>query len=112
MENSRKATQQLAKSYADRGDPNGWFEEFYAQAEGDIRKVYWADLKPNPLLLDWISDRKNIAGKRAITIGCGLGDDAEALSQQGYQVSAFDISASAIAMCQQRYPYSPGKYLV
>ena len=112
MENSRQATRHLAKSYADRGDPNGWFEEFYAQAEGDIRKVYWADLKPNPLLLDWISERTNIAGKTAITIGCGLGDDAEALSQHGYQVTAFDISASAIAMCQQRYSDSSVKYLV
>lgn len=112
MENSRQATRHIAKSYADRGDPNGWFEEFYAQAEGDIRKVYWADLKPNPLLLDWISERTNIAGKTAITIGCGLGDDAEALSQHGYQVTAFDISASAIAMCQQRYSDSSVKYLV
>ena len=112
MENSRQATRHLAKSYADRGDPNGWFEEFYAQAEGDIRKVYWADLKPNPLLLDWISERTNLAGKQAITIGCGLGDDAEALSQHGYQVTAFDISASAIAMCQQRYSDSSVKYLV
>ena len=112
MENSRQATQNLAKSYADRGDPNGWFEEFYAQAEGDIHQVYWADLKSNPLLLDWISKQSKISGKRAITIGCGLGDDAEALSQHGYQVTAFDISDSAIAMCQQRYPDSAVKYLV
>jgi SAM-dependent methyltransferase len=112
MENSRQATRDIAKSYAERGDPNGWFEEFYAQAEGDIRKVYWADLKPNPLLLDWISERTNLSGKQAITIGCGLGDDAEALAQHGYQVTAFDISASAIAMCQQRYSDSSVKYLV
>ena len=107
MENSKNATRRLAKAYADRGDPNGWFEEFYAQAEGDIHKVYWADLKPNPLLLDWISGQPNLSGKQAITIGCGLGDDAEALAQTGYQVTAFDISPSAIAMCQQRYPDSP-----
>ncbi len=52
MENPKRATQRLAGTYNDRGDPNGWFEEFYAQADGDIRKVYWADLSPNPLLLD------------------------------------------------------------
>ena len=111
MENSKQATQHLAKTYADRGDPNGWFEEFYAQADGDIRKVYWADLSPNPLLLDWIETHAEPAQRTAITIGCGLGDDAEALAQHGYKVTAFDISLSAIAMCQKRYPNSPVKYL-
>ena len=112
MDNSKQATQRLAKAYAGRGDPNGWFEEFYAKAEGDIHKVYWADLKPSPLLLDWISKHTNISGKLAITIGCGLGDDAEALAQYGYQVTAFDISPSAIAMCKERYPDSSVEYLV
>jgi len=112
MENPKRATQRLAETYADRGDPNGWFEEFYAQADGDIRKVYWADLKPNPLLLAWIEQHTVPANARAITIGCGLGDDAEALALHGYQVTAFDISPSAIAMCEQRYPDSAVDYLV
>jgi hypothetical protein len=42
MKNPKNATQRLAETYVDRGDPNGWFEEFYAQADGDIHKVYWA----------------------------------------------------------------------
>jgi hypothetical protein len=112
MENSKLATQRLAKAYADRGNPNGWFEEFYAWAGGDIHKVYWADLEPNPLLLDWIKKNPALADKRAITIGCGLGDDAEALMLNGYRVLAFDISSSAIAMCRQRYPDSTVDYIV
>jgi SAM-dependent methyltransferase len=112
MDNPKHATQRLAEVYADRGDPNGWFEEFYAQAEGDIRKVYWADLKPNPLLIDWVEERAVPANTRAVTIGCGLGDDAEALAWHGYRVTAFDISPSAIAMCKQRYPNSAVEYLV
>lgn len=112
MENSKLATQRLAKAYADRGDPNGWFEEFYAWAGGDVHKVYWADLEPNPMLLDWIKKNPSLASKRAITIGCGLGDDAEALMLHGYRVLAFDISASAIAMCRQRYPDSTVDYIV
>ncbi len=112
MENSKRATQRLAKAFTDRGDPNGWFEEFYARADGDIRKVYWADLKHSPLLLTWIEERAVLADTRAVTIGCGLGDDAEALARHGYQVTAFDISPSAIAMCQQRYPDSTVNYLV
>jgi SAM-dependent methyltransferase len=112
MQDSKQATQQLAERYADRGDPNGWFEEFYAHADGDIHKVYWADLSPNPLLLDWIETHTEPTQKTAITIGCGLGDDAEALAQHGYKVTAFDISPSAIAMCRKRFPNSPVTYLV
>ena len=112
MENSKLATQCLAKAYADRGNPDGWFEEFYARADGDIHKVYWADLKPSPLLLSWIKKYGSSAGKLAITVGCGLGDDAEALASYGYRVIAFDISASAIAMCRQRYPDSTVDYRV
>ena len=69
MGNPKSATQRLAREYADQGDPNGWFEEFYARACGDIGKVYWADLKPNPLLLDWLKERGASDGMRAITIG-------------------------------------------
>ncbi len=112
MDNPKRATQDLAKAYADQGDPNGWFEEFYARADGDIHKVYWADLKPNPLLLGWLEKRNLPPGWRAITIGCGLGDDAEVLARQGFRVTAFDISPSAIDMCRQRYPESAVDYRV
>jgi SAM-dependent methyltransferase len=112
MDTSKIATQRLAGIYADKSDPNGWFEEFYARAEGDIQKIYWADLEPNPMLLDWLEGRKSTAGLKAITIGCGLGDDAEALSRHGYRVTAFDISPSAIEMCRQRYPGSTVDYRV
>ncbi len=112
MEDSKRATQRLAKMYADQGNPDGWFEEFYARADGDIHKVYWADLKPNPLLLEWIEKHGVTAGMRAITIGCGLGDDAEALASHGCRVTAFDISTSAIAMCLQRFPDSTVDYKV
>jgi len=112
MQTSKQTTQILAENYAKRGDPNGWFEEFYTQAEGDIHSVYWADLKSSPLLLDYLEKNKVQTGAQAITIGCGLGDDAETLSQHGFQVTAFDISSSAINMCRQRYPNSRVDYLV
>ena len=64
------------------------------------------------MLLDWIDNRSTQLGKRAITIGCGLGDDAEALAERGYDTVAFDISPSAIVMCRQRYPTSTVDYRV
>jgi len=113
MENSKSTIQQLAKNYADRGDPNGWFEEFYSQADGDISKVHWADLAPNPLLIDWLERHPTaFVGKRAVVVGCGLGDDAELLKRYGYNVTAFDISPSAVAMCRARYPDSTVDYRV
>ena len=42
METSRDATLRLARKYAAAGRPDAWFEEFYALAEGDHEKVYWA----------------------------------------------------------------------
>jgi SAM-dependent methyltransferase len=110
MDNSKQATRQLAEQYAKQGDPDGWFEAFYTRANGDIDNIYWADLKPSPLLLKWVSAQASLKDGRALVVGCGLGDDAEALSYMGYRVIAFDISAAAISMCQKRYPASRVDY--
>jgi len=109
---TKEKTVLLSKSYAEKGAPNGWFEEFYAGAEGDIHKVFWADLAPNPVLVDWLETHPAPPGRRAVTVGCGLGDDAELLAKYGYAVTAFDISPTAIEMCQKRYPESEVTYLV
>lgn len=94
-------------------DPTGWFEVLYSQASGDSSQVPWARLKANPYLLDWLNIHQTQGnGKRALVIGCGLGDDAEALAQRGFQVTAFDISTTAIAWCQQRFPDSPVTYFI
>ncbi|GAB6112314.1 class I SAM-dependent methyltransferase [Desulfomicrobium salsuginis] len=112
MSDPKTATILLAKAYADKGDPDGWFEEFYARAGGEIEKIYWADLEPNPLLLDWLDAHPAPAGRRAVVVGCGLGDDAEALRERGYDVVGFDISPSAVEMCRRRYPDSSVEYVV
>ncbi len=52
------------------------------------------------------------AGKRALVVGCGLGDDAEALAMQGYVVTAFDVSPSAIGWCLERFPHTRVDYQV
>jgi SAM-dependent methyltransferase len=112
MSDPHKEMIRLAAAYAERGDPTGWFEEFYARAGGEISKVYWADRKASPVLLSWLERHPAADGARAVAVGCGLGDDAEAMAARGYQVTAFDISKSAIAMCRQRYPESAVDYCV
>lgn len=101
------------KSFQDNDDPLGWFEALYKGAQGDHTKVFWADLEPNPYLVNWMRQNEpNPAGKKAIVIGCGVGDDAEALSAYGYKVTAFDISQAAIDLCNSRYPETQVNYLV
>lgn len=103
----------MVKHHQENDDPLGWFDSIYTDAEGDHNAVFWADLKPSPYLLEWISSAQPSAkGKKAIVIGCGVGDDAEALSKHGYEVTAFDISPEAIRLCKNRYPDTKVNYLV
>ncbi len=113
MEPIRNKTKQLAKEFIDKGDPLGWFEQLYDNASGDEKAVPWADMAVNLNLAEWL-EREQIRGdgKRAIVVGCGLGDDAEALSRLGFEVTAFDISPTAIAWCQTRFPDSTVSYQV
>jgi SAM-dependent methyltransferase len=39
---------------------------------------------------------------RAIDLGCGVGDNAIYLAQQGFEVTAVDFSSEAVAMARQR----------
>jgi SAM-dependent methyltransferase len=103
----------MVRAHQDRGDPSGWCDQVYKDANGDVSAVFWADLVPNPYLISWLDAHPNTNPLRtAITVGCGVGDDAEALSAHGYQVTAFDISPTAIALCRKRYPDSLVSYVV
>lgn len=103
----------MVKSYQEKDDPTGWFDSIYKGAKGDYTKVFWADLEPSPYLISWLKEnpitKKN---KRACVIGCGVGDDSEALSEFGFDVIAFDISPTAIELCVNRYPNTKVTYVV
>ena len=106
------AYKKMVKTYQEADKPTEWFDSIYTDAEGDYRNVFWADLEPSPYLIDWLEKGEVKVGKKAIAIGCGVGDDAEALSRAGYKVTAFDISPEAIRLCKKRYPESKVNYLV
>jgi SAM-dependent methyltransferase len=109
----RQKVKRLANEAIAASDPSAWFETLYAEAERDAQNVPWARLMPHFSLLEWLEARNlKGEGKSALAIGCGLGDDAEALSRLGFQVTAFDISPTAIAWCQQRFPHSSVRYQV
>ena len=109
---SRARARELAKTFLELGDAKGWFEALYAEADGAAGRIPWADLVPNPHFVSWL-DENNARGedRRALVIGCGLGDDAELLAARGFDVTAFDISAAAIDWSQRRYPDSKVDYV-
>ena len=103
----------LVENYIKQGDPSGWFETFYANTNRDASRVPWTKLAARALMTTWL-DAQQIsgAGKRALVVGCGLGDDAEELARRGFAVTAFDISETAIQWCQERFPDSTVDYQV
>jgi SAM-dependent methyltransferase len=108
----RAGARALAAAALQRGDPTGWFEGLYAGAGGS-GDVPWADLVPNPSMVQWL-DREGVTGdgRRALKVGAGLGDDAEELARRGYVVTAFDIAPSAVAWARKRFRASKVDYVV
>ena len=96
-EKERERARQLAAQFAEEGDATGWFDALYREAAGDNEKIPWADLEPNKYFRTW-AERTNLKGdgRKALVIGCGLGDDAVYLDDMGFEVTAFDISPTAI----------------
>ena len=83
------------------------FESIYTQAQGDRARVPWDDGKANPALINWlnaIAPSIVRCGSRVIVPGCGLGDDAVDLLHRGYEVTAFDLSETAIDWAKRNDP--------
>jgi SAM-dependent methyltransferase len=112
-EGRRVRAREIARRYLNGGDSTGWFEELYSRADGDPATIPWADLVANPNLVEWLDRRgASVDHAKALTIGCGLGDDAEELVARGFDTTAFDISGTAIEWCASRFPRTRVHYLV
>ena len=82
-----------------------WFEPLYADAARGARGIPWDRGEPHPLLASWAGKRAiDGRGQRAIVVGTGTGDDAAFVAGLGFETAAFDVSPSAIATAQGRYP--------
>ena len=94
-------------------DATGWFEPLYRAAEAGEATVPWDDHAASPLLVSWAASRGLRGdGRRAIVVGCGLGDDAEHVASLGFRTLAFDIAPTAIAGARRRFPGSAVEYVV
>ena len=85
-------------------EASAWFETLYKESQRDESKIPWAQMQTNKFLLEYL--QLNIGEGKAIVIGCGLGDDAVALCEAGFDVTAIDISESAIEWCQERFEHT------
>jgi uridine phosphorylase len=102
----------LAADSLARGDSAGWFERLYAEASVGQAQLPWGG-GPNRLLAEWARGRRlRGQGRRALVVGCGLGDDAEHIAALGFDTTAFDLAASAIQAAQQRFPGTAVRYVV
>jgi SAM-dependent methyltransferase len=109
----RSCAHELAHEYLARGDAQGWFDQVYRSAGDDHSRIPWADFQANSLMLGQMSGPlAEVPRQRCAVVGCGLGDDAEALARLGFQVTAFDISPVAIDWCRSRWPGSGVDYMV
>lgn len=107
----RKRARELAAEFHSKGDPTGWFEVLYREAEEGKSTIPWDDRHPTPYLVGfWMQHPLPTEGKSALVTGCGLGDDAEQLAAWGFRTTAFDISEAAIRACRKRFPDSRVEY--
>lgn len=106
---SRERVRQLA---AESADGMSWFDALYRAADGDASQVPWSDRRPNRNLVGWL-DREKPRGRgvRTLVVGCGLGDDAELLARWQFDVTAFDLSPTAIDWARRRFPATSVKYV-
>ncbi len=85
------------------------FETIYVEADAanDAARIPWEQGRPNAALVAWLD---HVApglvrcGCRIAVVGCGLGHDARELMRRGYEVTAFDISGTAIRWAKKLDP--------
>jgi SAM-dependent methyltransferase len=83
------------------------FDAIYRDSEGDPARIPWAHRQPCPAMVNWLNAQAPSLirpGARVGVVGCGLGLDAVALVARGYDVTAFDVSESAIELAKRLHP--------
>jgi rhodanese-related sulfurtransferase/protein-L-isoaspartate O-methyltransferase len=113
LSDARERTKQLAAEFLEKGDSVGWFEALYKEAAGNNELIPWADLEPNKFLVRFAAQTDLQGnGRKALVVGCGLGDDARFLHDLGFNVTAFDISATAIEWARRLHADTDIKFVI
>lgn len=83
------------------------FDAIYREANGNIEQIPWAHRQPCPAMMAWLDAEASSLvrpGARVAVVGCGLGEDACALADRGYEVVAFDAAPAAIQWATRLHP--------
>ena len=108
-----KARNETQERYAiQEGQPVDWFESLYSSSNTRGEGVPWANMQTHPSFARWLQ-RNPLNGeeKSALVVGCGMGDDAITLESLGFQVTAFDVSETAIGFCKERFTQSKTNFI-
>lgn len=89
---------------------SAWFDELYQENKETHENIPWARQTVNPLLQTYLDSEREHKGT-ALVIGCGLGDDAIALEEAGYDVTAIDVSQTALDLAKERFSDSSVKFV-
>ncbi len=110
MDEVRDKLLSMSQAASDAGSPLSWFEELYSVANRDDEWIPWSDGHPNSLVAEWALEQKNRGS--ALVVGCGLGEDAAFLDKRGWDVTAFDISPTAVEWAKELFSDSGVEWLV
>lgn len=106
----RKGT--MLPNFDENTHPTNWFEDIYKNSDIEGSGVPWANMQIHPYFRDWLKENELTGeGKKALVPGCGLGDDCIELESRGFEVTAFDVSLSAIELAQKRFPQCKTTFL-
>src|SRR5689334_14192318 len=68
------------------------------RAQAGQEPPYWADVWPSSVAIArWLCRRRDLAGMRALDLGCGIGVPGTAAARQGAAVVFADREADALA---------------
>ena len=82
-------------AYADAG----FWDGYYRGLRQTGREMDWEGLWTRPFL----APLREAGTRTILELGCGTGNDAARLVGEGYQVTAVDLSAEAIAVARDRF---------
>jgi len=109
MDEVRDRLLSMSQAASEAGIPLAWFEELYSAADRDDEWIPWSDGRPNTLFVEWVVEQKDRG--RALVVGCGLGEDAAFLDKRGWDVTAFDISPTAVEWAKDLFSDSEVDWL-
>lgn len=132
---ARRRADRLRTKFKGEDQPLNWFEALYKEANGDPELIPWGgsnnqqqDAKKTDSknqdqwahgqarlpLVNWLQSstiktwiKESPQKPRALDVGCGLGHNAMALSNAGFDVTAFDISETAVKWAAKHYASLP-----